>query len=229
MDNIILLAIFSYPGAIVDWVYTQMAKEKTFYSQPDSTIRAARDFFFSALIAVVTMPLVIPNGEGGHTLSNWVDVMKKTEIVWTYVASSFLCAMLMGVIWYVIRKYPVSWLLKKDAAKHNVAPAGLYKTVWQEVTKTSVDVDITHCAMIIRKNGELVRAGLPYALPDNIEEDPALALMRCDMVEAEIAQKNKSTKILEHWCSYYNIETGVEIELRNARPLWEEQDQEARG
>ena len=229
MDNIVLLAIFSYPGAVVDWVYTHLAKDKTFYTQPDSAIRAARDFFFSALIAVVTMPLVIPGSEGGHTLSNWVDVMKKSEVVWQYIIISFICAMLMGIIWYLLRKYPVSWLQKKYAAKRNAAPAGLYKTVWQEVTKTPDEVDITHCAMIIRKNGELVRAGLPYATPDSIEEDPALALMRCDMVEAEIALGKESTKILEHWCSYYDLKTGVEIELRNARPLWEEQDQEARG
>lgn len=222
MDNIILLAIFTYPGAVVDGVYTRLAKDKSFFAQPEAAVRAARDFFFSALIAVITMPIILSDSEGAHTLSNWVDVMKKDEVVWSYILSSALCAIVLGFAWYMVRRFPLLWLQNKVSAFSNIPTESPHSTIWGDILSTPEDIRLDRCAVIVRRNGEIVRAGLPYLLPHKIDQDPAIALMYCEHVEYELSLGSESTKVLDQQCVYYDIQNNVEIEFRNAGPLWDE-------
>lgn len=228
MENIILLALFTYPGAIADGVYTWLARDKSFYAQPDTAFRAARDFFLSALIAVITMPLVIRNADGVHTLENWVDVMQKHEVVWAYIIMSVLCAVLLGWIWYLVRRYPLMWFQNWFATKDGRAAESPNSTVWSDIINTPNEVKINRCAVAIKKNGEIVRAGLPYSLPFNISEEPALSLMYCDLVERELSVGCKSEKILGLQCTYHDLKTGIELEFYDAEPFWKEMDKHAK-
>jgi len=48
MEEIIILILFTYPGAMADYFHKLMIRGKQYDNDPDEHFRIARDFFLSA-------------------------------------------------------------------------------------------------------------------------------------------------------------------------------------
>ena len=221
MENIILLAIFSYPGAVVDMVYTSLAKDKSFFRPTIDAFRVARDFFFSALVAIMSMPIVIPGGSEAHTLKNWVDIMTKHEVVWTYIVVSLGISVALGGVIYLVRRYPELWIKNKIAVRYKQPQSSQYKKVWRDVANTPEDIDVAKSVFVVyNADRKMVCAGFSYSIPEDIEANPNLALMHCDIVEKELKKNKEESLIGDVIVSYYDMVTSHKIEVREAAQLY---------
>ena len=218
MEDILLLLVFSYPGAVSDLVYTTLAKDKTFYHEPSGSSRIARDFFISAIVTVITMRLALPTGDGGHTLSNWIESLQKSEILWKYIGISLFVSIVFGYLWFgsecaVLRLR--NWWAKRKGANVNTQ----HGATWFDILRTPEDVDLAHLAVVVRdEENKIVCCGLPYALPADIRKEPAMALMHCDRVLEELENPKGKSLIGADTVVYYDMEHGKKIEFRHA---WE--------
>ncbi len=227
MENLMLLVVFTYPGAICDMVYTHLAKEKSYFSAKPDAFRIARDFFFSALVALVTMPFVIPQGQDTLTLENWVKQMQRSDALWRFLALSLLASVLLGLAWYLIQDKILFPLQAWYAERTHRPVMDEYQDVWRGILAAPDTFALRDSVFLVRRQGKLVRAGIPHLITHDIHQDKALVLTHCDAVEAEL--NSDSGRIQEHVASYYDIEHDVEIEIRHATPLLEEIERLATG
>lgn len=222
MENLVLLILFTYPGAIFDWVYTLLAKDKSFYHSMAEHQRVARGFFISSIIALATMPIVIPSSFENYTLKNWVDVLIKTNRIWLYILSSVVISIILGIVWYhTMNKFIFPWQNRR-AQKQGLPMSGQYKKVWYEIMHAPDDISLESVVAIIRdNNGNQLNAGLIHCFPDDITEEPQLSLMYCDRVANELAKPPEESLIDGHIITYHNLTHHITIEFRNASRLYE--------
>lgn len=220
MENILLLIIFSYPGALADMVYTFFAKDKSFYKETSEAFRVARDFFWGAVIALATMLLTIPAKPEKHTLSNWMSVLTTSDKIWLYIFVSLVIAIAFGGLWYQFEmrfKFPLKNKIRK---KYKLAPESQYKRTWHDIVKKNDHVNIDECAVVIyNSDGKMIAAGLPRSVPDDIDDDPHFALAHCDTVLYELGRK-KDSYLDGLRLVYCDVKTMGRIEFYDAGRLY---------
>jgi len=220
MENILLLIIFSYPGVLADMLYTFFAKDKSFYKEPTEAFRVARDFFLSAIIAIATMPIVIQGSENGHTLSNWVSALQKSEVIWDYILVTLGGSIVLSLVWYLFDLH-VGLRIKNGIRKLlKLAPESKYKKTWDDLIQKNDHVNIDECAIVIYDaNGKQIAAGLPRSIPGDIDEDPHFALAHCSTVINELNDSDDSyldgLRLV-----YVDVKTMSRIEFYDASRLY---------
>lgn len=222
MDDLLLLMIFTYPGAISDMMYTFLAKEKTFYREASSTFRVARGFFLSALTTILTMRLMIPEGSGAHTIENWISLLKKSEIVWRYIGTSLAISIVIGLLWFSGSCFKL-WIRNLCAEKTKKAFCETqYASTWHDVIRQPEKVDLREAVVIVKNSeGKMVNCGLPFALPNDIRKEPALALSHCEWVEVELDKDQDESMIEGVLVTYSDLQSGFSVEIRHAPKMWE--------
>lgn len=222
MEDLLLLAVFSYPGALADLVYTTFAEGREFYKDPSSAGRVARDFFFSSIIALPCMHLTIPGAPGAHTLTNWMDLLQKSELFWRYMLITCIGAVLVGFA-YLGLAYLGLLIRNKQPWRKSYfkSPHG---DIWSDIVENPQEVDLVHSAIVVRNaEDKILCCGLPYVIPRDIKKDPALGLMWCDQVRAELDKQtnHEESMIRNDVVVYYDMQTGNRIEIRDAWELYE--------
>ena len=226
MDDLLLLMLFSYPGAITDLVYTSLAKEKTFYREVSEFFRVARAFFLSALTASITMRITLPGSGSVHTIANWIEVLKTNSIVWRYALISALVAIMLGILWYVgaclklrLRNHRAQ---KNKKAFHDTG----FGNTWYDVVRQPDVVDLRQAVIeVCDGEGKRINCGFPFALPNDIRKEPALALSCCSWVGEELdkaAEDSKDSKIEGLLVAYSDLEHGYTIKVWSAPELWKD-------
>ncbi len=221
MEDLLLLAVFSYPGALADLVYTTFAEGREFYKEPSAAGRVARDFFFSAIIALPCMHLTIPGASGAHTLINWMDLLQKSEVFWSYMCFTLIGALLIGFA-YLALAYLGLLIRNKQPWRKSYFKSS-HGDIWSDIVENPQEVDLVHSAIVVRDlNDRVLCCGLPYVVPRDVKKDPALALMWCDQVRAELGKDKAESLIRDDVVVYFNMQNGIRIEIRDA---WELRDQ----
>lgn len=212
MENIILLMLFTYPGAVAYLIYEQLTKNKTYYKDADSFSKTALCFFVSAGITILTCQTIAKTGE--MNLTALTEQMKTSSAIWRYLIFSLLYSTCAGVVGHLLLKLHFA-LYNKHRSKHKLSPYSDHPKVWAQLVK---EYDLTDCAAIIRKGGRIVRAGMPEILPDDIDNDRQIVLSYCDRVEAELAKPDRGL-LGERFVSVYDLASDTEIEFIASQAL----------
>lgn len=212
MENIILLILFTYPGAFVEFTYYFFAKDRDFYHQPESYFRTARIFFFSAIITLGCLWLFGEIYHGPLTLSNAIMFLSRDNNAIHFAIVSCAASALLGLAWFagrsLIERIENCW-----NTAHGKARRGPRKQVWMSMMadpntpKTDYVAELYH-------DGKLVRRGLVYHLTNDPQEDNAMALMHCELVEEVLNTENQDL-IGEPIISYVDMGKNNEIILRD--------------
>lgn len=213
MENIILLMLFTYPGAISYMVYYLSTKDKTYYQELDSFSRTAWCFFMSAAVTVLSFT-VLSLTSGEYSLKGVVDKIQSTPSLWKYLVISFGFSVIMGIILhFLLRLY---FKLRNAYRVHcGLSPYAQEQKVWQNLIQ---NYDITDCALIIRKDEKIVRAGMPEILPGDFEKDKRVVLSYCDEVEHEINEPDGGLLGNRFLC-VYDLATNTELEFIASQDL----------
>ena len=214
MENIVLLMLFTYPGAIAYFVYCRMAHGKIFYKEVDTFFKSAICFFLSVLVTVASIT-ILALGNSGLSLAKLSVAIKNSDTLGKYTFISFAISLICGVIYYFL-----AWLFfqlsNHDRKAHNVSQVDEHLYVWNDIMD---NYDISGCCVVVRKNGKMLHAGFPLVLPGDYSKDKSLALEYCDLVEKEINDNGDS--IGEAYISYMDLDSDIEIEFRDAHVLQE--------
>ena len=207
MENIILLMLFTYPGAISYMVYYLTTKDKTYYQKLDSFSRTAWCFFLSAAATVLSFT-VLSYTFGTSSLNVLVEGIKSTPALWKYLLISFTISIVMGIILHFLLL--LYFKLRNDYRVHRgLSPYAQEQKVWQNLVQ---NYDLTHCALIIRKDGVIVRAGMPEILPGDFDKDKRVVLSYCDEVEQELNKPDRGL-LGDRFVSVYDMATSTELEF----------------
>ena len=212
MENIILLILFTYPGAFVEYTYYFLAKERDFYQEPAVYFRTARVFFFSAVVTLVNLWLFGILHHGPLNLSTAVMFIKRENNAIHFALVSCGVSMLLGFIWYKI----MCMKEKKDNERNlenGKATRGPRKQVWKSMF-ADLNTPQTNYIAEIYHDGKLVRRGLVYHRTNDPRDDNALALIKCDLVEEVLNTENQAL-IGEPMISYVDMDNNNEIILRD--------------
>ncbi len=207
MENIILLMLFTYPGAISYMVYHLSTKDKTYYQKLDSFSRAAWCFFLSAAVTVLSFT-VLSFTFGASNLNVLIQRIKFTPSLWKYLLISFGFSIALGIVWHF--SLLLYFAIRNAHRVHRgLSPYAQEQKVWQNLIR---NYDITDCALIIRKDGNIVRAGMPEILPGDFEKDKRIVLSYCDEVEHEINEPDGGL-LGNRFVCVYDLATNTELEF----------------
>ena len=207
VENVILAMLFTYPGAIAYMVYYISTKDKTYYHELDSFSRAACCFFLSAAVTVFSFT-VLSFSFDTSSLVFLVEKIKHTSFLWKYLLISFGISIAFGAAWHFLLLIYFK-LLNAHRVRQHLSPFGHEQKVWQNLMQ---NYDITDCALIIRKNGEVVRAGMPEILPGDFDKDKRIVLSYCSEVEQEIAKEDGGL-LGDRFVSVYDLGSNTELEF----------------
>jgi len=207
MENIILLILFTYPGAISHLVYSYLAQNKTFYKKMDSFYKTAICFFLSALVTVLSMLILKPITKT-DSLSVLASQIRDSELIWKYLFTSIIVSILLGFALYSFAQLRL-YLQNQNQQSVNGAIRGQYTFVWDDLMSKYY---ISDCVVIIRKNGQFVKAGKPQILPTHYSTEKQIVLTHCDDTESELKKRDRGL-LGEHYLSFYDVENGVELEF----------------
>lgn len=205
MEDIILLMLFTYPGAMAYLIYSRITKGMTTYQEPDSFTRAALCFFISAAVTVLTCGMLTDMNAG---LSGVIDALKTSGIVWDYLLRSFILSVGAGILWIVCAHLLLLAVNKYRSSKH-LPSNTVNRNTWTELYNK---YSLAECAVIIRKGGKVVRAGMPEVMPDDLKDDPVFALSHCNRVEKELVKPDWGL-LGNRFISVYRLDTDTEIEF----------------
>ena len=147
--------------------------------------------------------------------------MTKHEVVWTYIVVSLGISVVLGGLIYLVRRYPELWIKNKIAVRYKQPQSSQYKKVWRDVANTPEDIDVAKSVFVVyNADRKMVCAGFSYSIPEDIEANPNLALMHCDIVEKELKKNKEESLIGDVIVSYYDMVTSHKIEVREAAQLY---------
>ena len=213
MENIILLMLFTYPGAISYMVYYLTTHNKTYYQKLDTFSRSAWCFFLSAAVTVISFK-VLSLQLGNSNLVCLIEKIKYTSALWNYLLLSFCFSIGLGAVWHFILL--LHFKLHNAYRVHkNLSPFVKEQKVWQNLVQ---NYDLTDCAVIIRKAGKVVRAGMPEIIPGDIDKDRRIVLSYCEYVEQELLKHDRGL-LGDRFVSVYDLATDTEIEFIASQEL----------
>lgn len=216
MENIILLILFTYPGAFVEFTYHHFAKDMPFYHEPETYFRTARIFFISALMTLGCLTLFGAIYHGPLNLSNAVMFLSKDNYAIYFAIVSCAASIAVGLLWFGAA-FLIEWGKNIWRSKHNKARSGKRGQVWMSMM---VDKDLPKQDYVIeiRKNGELVRCGLAKHVPDDLRKDTGFVLTQCEVVKKYLDHPDYDV-ISGPLISYLDIKDNTEIIIRDGSRL----------
>lgn len=216
MEKIILLFLFTYPGSFAEFTYSHFAKDRVFYREPDTIFRTARGFFLSAIITYLCLVIYGKIIGASVDLPGVIKHLSVGKYLFPYALGTLIASILAGVLWYA-GACAVEALQNRYRAKHDKPRAGRSKQVWMAMI-ADPNTPQTDYAVEIRKNGQLVRCGLAYHMPDDLRVDTGFALVHCATV-AEYIDNAEYDLIGPPLIHYIDLEHDAEIILRDATKL----------
>lgn len=223
MENLILLLLFTYPGAIMDEVYCAFSKRFDYYRKLDGAAQAARYFMYSAICTAISLSLIplLASGLKNASLNTIFDSLKTIELLWKYLALSFAISILCGILFFCLRHFIYRPFRNLIMCKL----LGYYedtgtKDVWTTILNSPSDMKLRDQAAVILKGDRIVAAGLVYAFPLSPDE-MQYSLMHCDHVNEKIQGKSNQELVSESTLTYYDAKNDMTILFIEASEIWE--------
>lgn len=215
MENIIFLMLFTYPGAFAEFTYRHFAKDRAFYREPETSLRAARIFFLSALTTLICLLIV---GGWSAGLPGTIEALKRGNNTFIYAFLSAGVSLDLGGAWYGLS---CLWdkLYNRFAEARGEPRRSHNSQTWMSLMANK-DVPQKECVFEIRKNGMRIHAGLPLHCPDDLREDSGIALCHCKTVENILDTPDQD--LIEQPSAYYlDMRNNIEIIIRGAKKYYE--------
>jgi len=212
MEEIIILILFTYPGAMADYFHKLMIRGKQYDNDPDEHFRIARDFFLSALITLITMLFFCGIRRIDFTLSIVMKELQKGENLWVYGAFSLIAAFVISGVWVVGNKAYLQ-VTNRGRASRGTATLDETKNVWASMM-TDPEIPFRTCALAVYQDGKLIRAGLAHNVSDDYKNDPWAVLTYSDTAKADLERPLEERSILiSPEYSFVNIENGIAVDI----------------
>lgn len=213
MQDIIPLILFTYPGAFAEFTYWHFAKDKEFYKEPDAYFRAARVFFLSAVVTLVSLFASTLLYHTTIDLSTVVSFLNTGNHAIWYALISLCTSVLTGLGWfgcaYLWEKISNHFRLSRGKA-----PASERNHTWMSML-ADPDTPQMDYVLEIKKHGQVMKRGFIMHMPNDIRKDTGFVLMHCDLVEEVLNTKDQDL-ISDPLISYVDIGTETEIVMRDA-------------
>lgn len=212
MENIIILILFTYPGIMSDYFHGLMVKGKQYEKKTEEPIRAARDFFISAVITVAGMGVFSLITRTAFSLSGIRDALQSGRNLAIYLPISLTLALMAALIWYAGNRI-LFWSRNKLRSNQGKSTIGEGKSVWKSIFDDP-DIDYNNSAFAIYQDGKLIRAGLPFDVSDDIQNDPWAILTWTETARMDLEQPaEERTLLITPKYSCVNIGNGVTVDI----------------
>ncbi len=225
MDDLILLMLFAYPGALVKVILGKLAERHWKKVHDDATTQAAKYLFFSAAVNAVSLLafgwiLGMPAG-----LTEWIKTLKKGWNIGIYLALSLIVSILFSGTWYLFVRHVLSRAANTIKRIAGAPVDSQFCDVWSDTVMNPAVMDTSCVVAVVKRGGKIEECGFLWAIPKSITENPSLSLSRTDLVRgilADDANKGKADRTIGGViAAYVSLDKGFEIEFRDASKLYD--------
>ena len=218
MENIIILILFTYPGIMSDYFHGLMVKGKQYEKKTEEPIRAARDFFISAVITVAGMGVFSLITRTAFSLSGIRDALQSGRNLAIYLPISLTLALLAALIWYSGNRI-LFWSRNKLRSNQGKPTIDESKSVWASMMKDK-NIPFANAVLAFYKDGKLIRAGVAYNVSDDYRNDPWAILYHMETIEEELAREIAGRAMLFHPShSFVNFESGMVVDIYDGEEI----------
>lgn len=218
-EEIILVLIYLYPGALVD-VLKRIIYSYSFREDPsDNFGKAVRYFAYSVIISTLSLLLYgFFCNKGVHSIDNITASLNGTIDLAFYAGISFVITLFFTLLHRPVEIF-ANWLMTLILHTESVVinPA----SAWIELMNGQ-DLKEIRDHMIVRVTcGESVRSGFLFTQPDSF--DDGLILTKTKSVSAQMryerenALREDECLIGSPWATYYDPKTGTFVDMYDGR------------
>lgn len=227
MESVILLLLFTYPGAIVELLLSQFAEHRSYVPKREGMQATVRYFFYSTIISTCSLAFFgVVTGTVAAGLTEWIS--KVTEEWWiaVYLLISFSFSFLFAVFWYWLMKNVVHRLVKGYRVKKKIPYDAGYTDVWKNVVMNPGDMDLAKVVAFVQKGKDTLACGLVHSLTDDIQGAPEISLSFSDHVAFRLNKEkdipDEERTIGDDVLTYVNPASGYQIIFRDATKFVQE-------
>lgn len=213
MQNVIALILFTYPGAVCEYVYRRLSEDRAFFHEADEVFRVARDFFLSVAVTAICLWI-----SGAGTLTTLMKKIQDAPGLFMYAGCSLLVSVAVGIIWHLASRarFRVWNRVRKSSGKAVLGPR---KTVWQDFL-SDPDIQSENVIAAVYRDGKLLRAGILWEKPMDLETDKGMILTFTSTVEGDLRRKRGRRALIGDPIAHYiDMESGTDVALYDGNPM----------
>lgn len=225
MDDIILLLLFAYPGALVQVMVEKIAERRWKCEKGDNTTEAAKYLFFSAAVDAISLLAFgwlfgMPAG-----LPGWIITIKQGWNIGAYLAISLIASGVFSIAWYAFIRIVLTRGGNTFKRASGAPVDSEYRDVWNDTVMNPLVMDTSKVVAVVKRNGQIEECGFIWAIPKSVTENPCLTLSRTELVRSILADdvnREKADRIIGGViAAYVSLDKGFEIEFRDASKLYD--------
>lgn len=220
MENIIILILFTYPGAMADFIHSRIVSGKQYDHKPEEYFRVARDFFLSALISMASIWAYCGITGQKFGISTAVERLKADESIILFMGITIIGAALAAMIWAMwdSGKFGIRNGIRAKSGKTTFARE---KSVWKTLM-TDADIPFNKCVLAFYQDGKLIRAGIPHTVSDDYEKDPWAILMWTETARMDLERPEEERSLLiSPTHSFVNFENGISMDVYDGSAFYD--------
>ena len=212
MESIIILILFTYPGAAADYLHGIMVQGKQYDKETDAFFRTARDFFLSAVITLSVMAVFCPMRNVPFTLAGAAEALNSGKGLWIFAAMSMIGAAAAAALWTAGNHFALK-VSNRHRAKSGKWTMSEIQSVWSSMM-TEKDIPFENCALAFYKDGKLLKAGLAHTVSDDYRNDPWAILTWTGTAMADLERpENERSLLINPDHTFINFQNGIHVDV----------------
>ena len=212
MQEIIILILFTYPGAMADYFHSLMASGKQWDNTPDEHFRIARDFFLSAMITLASMAVFCMIRKAEFSLTGVTEALQEGKGLWIYAAISFLIALLTAAAWSAGNRGFLK-ASNRCRASRGTATIDETKRVWESMMNDP-EIPFNKCVMAIYQGNQLIKAGIPHNVSNDVKSDPWAILTWTETAMQDLQRPaDERSLLINPDYSFVNLENSMTVDI----------------
>lgn len=215
MENIIIMILFTYPGAMADFIHSRIVEGTQYDHKPEEYFRIARDFFLSAVISIASLWAYCAITGQQFGISAAAEKLRTDDSVWLFAGITIIGAILAAAIWAALDngKFSLRNTIRQKAGKTTYAKR---KSVWESLM-TEKDIPFNNCVLAFYQDGKLIKAGMPHTVSDDYKNDPWAILMWPETARMELEKPEGDRTLLRSVShTFVNFESGITVDVYDA-------------
>ena len=212
MEGIIIMILFTYPGAVADYLHGVMIRGKQYDKPAEGYFRTARDFFLSAIITLAAMAVFCPLRGVPFTLDGAAEALRSGKGLWIFAALTLIGAAIAAGIWTAGNHLAfAAW--NKGRVKAGKWTMGETKSTWATMMNDK-SIPFDNCALAFYKDGKLIKAGLAYEVSNDYQNDPWAILTWTGTAMEDLERpENERSLLINPDHTFVNFENGMHVDV----------------
>lgn len=216
MENIIILILFTYPGAVADYLHGMMIKGKQYDKPAEEYFRIARDFFLSGVISLACGAALCAMFRMPFTMGAIMEALHSGWKLCAFAALTLVGAAATAWIWTAGNKI-VLRSRNRRRTQENRPEIAEHKGAWASILAEKPQF-MNESIAAVYQDGRLIKAGMTNYLREYSEDEPWITLMWTETTKAELEMPlEKRTLLSDPMYSMVNIENGLVVDLYDGR------------